>query len=195
MGFLLIRHGTADRERMPGARGFADSLAPLSELGRLQMDIIAGDFRLREAGPIISSSYTRCLESAALLNRHLNRPLFVEPDLHEWLPHTDPRVVPDEGLIARANEGLRRELEHGGPTEDGPWESLAGVRQRALAVLSRYDALGTCIVVTHAVVISALLGTGRAVRNAEIIEFSLPTDAGGVLPRDGTGEQGQLLGR
>src|SRR5699024_28105 len=80
MQLYLIRHGEPDWQQL-GAEaqdGRAGSLAPLTALGRLQMDAIAADYRLQEADAIISSSYTRCLESAARLSRQLNKQLFVE---------------------------------------------------------------------------------------------------------------------
>ena len=83
MKLYLIRHGETDWNLMSkrGVKGLAASLAPLTPLGRIQIDTIANDYRLQEADAILCSSFTRALESAALLSRKINKPLYVEYDL------------------------------------------------------------------------------------------------------------------
>jgi len=179
MQLYLIRHGEPDWQQL-GAEaqdGRAGSLAPLTALGRLQMDAIAADYRLQEADAIISSSYTRCLESAARLSRQLNKQLFVEHALHEWLPSRTHALRTDRRLLRRAGADLRRELEGGAPAGGRPWESLSEVRDRAVAALTPYAGYGSCIVLTHQVVISALLGSDRPISHAEIVECVLPPPA------------------
>lgn len=175
MKLFLIRHGDTDWEQVEsrGIRGWATSFAPLSDLGRLQIDTIATDFRLREASGILCSSYARALESAARLSRELNKPLYVEYDLHEWLPQKDPLGTFDTQLLTRANEELRREMETGLQDSQVPWERLSEVRERVVSVFRRYAHLDSLIVVSHAVVISALTGQSRQIGHAEIIEFDL----------------------
>jgi broad specificity phosphatase PhoE len=171
----LIRHGETDWQLMSerGVRGLAASLAPLTPLGRLQIDTIAGDYRLQEADAILCSSFTRALESAALLSRKLNKPLYVEYDLHEWLPQKDPTAVIDETLLMEASEGLRQEIDDNIISADVPWESLAEVKERVMGVLERYKKFSKVIVVTHAVVISSLLGVKQSVDYAEIVPFEV----------------------
>ncbi len=176
MRVFFVRHGETDWKLVEsrGIRGWAASFAPLTPLGRLQIDTIATDFRLQEAEAILCSSYARALESAARLSRALNKPLYVEYDLHEWLPQKDPLADIDSSLLTRANETLRREQLLGeGERQDGPWESLEEVRHRVVRVLKRYRQLDTLIVVTHAVVISSVVGTERMIDYAEIVPFDL----------------------
>lgn len=156
----------------------AASLAPLTPIGRLQIDTIAADYRLHEAEAILCSSYSRALESAALLSRKLNLSLYVEYDLHEWLPQRDPHADLSEELMLRASEGLKRELLEPS-TEPTSWESLAEVRTRVVNVLRRYRQFQTLVVVTHAVVISSLVGVQRSVDHAEIVALELDWDAPG----------------
>ncbi|MGL4610856.1 MAG: histidine phosphatase family protein, partial [Trueperaceae bacterium] len=101
MQLYLIRHGETDWQLMSerGVRGLAASLAPLTMMGRLQIEAITADYRLQEADAILCSSFTRALESAALLSRKLNKPLYVEYDLHEWLPQKDPTAIVDQDLL------------------------------------------------------------------------------------------------
>ena len=181
MRVYFVRHGETDYEVVEnrGVRGWATSFAPLSPLGRLQIDTIARDYRLQEASAIVCSSYARALESAALLSRALNKPLYVEYDLHEWLPHKDPLAEIDAGLLARAADEFRP----GAASVGSPWESVEEVRARVLGVLARYRGVDPLIVVTHAVVIQCVLGAQRAVEHAEIVPFDV--DEGVIAAVDG----------
>lgn len=185
MKLYLLRHGETDWQLVSarGVRGMAASLAPLTPLGRLQIDTIASDYRLAEAEAILCSSYARALESAALLSRKLNKPLYVEYDLHEWLPHKDPLAEVNEALLHQASEELRRELTSQPPETSVPWETLAEVRARVIGVLRRYRQFSSVLVVSHAVVISSLLGVQRSVEHAEIIALDLDLDAPPLLKR------------
>ena len=174
----FVRHGETDYEVVEnrGVRGWATSFAPLSRVGRLQIDTIARDYRLQEASAIVCSSYARALESAALLSRALNKPLYVEYDLHEWLPQKDPLGDIDRGLLERAADELRP----GASSAEAPWESVEEVRARVLGVLARYRGYDPLIVVTHAVVIQCVLGAQRLVDHAEIV----PLDVDDATIRD-----------
>lgn len=175
MNLLFVRHGEADWALVEsrGARGWAKDFAPLTQLGRLQIDTIARDYRLKEAEAILCSTFTRALESGARLSRALNKPLYVEHDLHEWLPQKDPLADYDERMLAEAKKTLSGTAP---PPEPAPWESLDEVRGRVLGVLRRYKRFNTLIVVTHGVVIGSLIGVDRLVDHAEIVPFSLDLD-------------------
>ncbi len=170
MKVYFVRHGETDYDIVAsrGVRGWATSFAPLSTLGRLQIDTIARDYRLQDADAILCSSYARALESAALLSRALNKPLYVEYDLHEWLPQKDSLGDIDSELLRRAQDGLEA------PTADAPWERVDEVRTRVLRVLERYRGRSSVIVVTHAVVIQSVAGVRRSIDHAEIVPFELP---------------------
>ena len=185
----FVRHGETDYRQVEerGVRGWATSFAPLSATGRLQIDTIARDFRLQEAQAILCSSYARALESAARLSRALNKPLYVEYDLHEWLPHKDPLGEPAPEQLLEANEQLRLQMQGLTVRNDAPWESLDEVRDRVLGVLRRYRHLGSLVVVSHAVVISALAGVERQVEHAEIVALELDLEAGGPVPLSSPG--------
>ena len=179
MKLFFVRHGETDWESVEarGARGWAKDFAPLTPLGRLQIDTIARDFRLQEAEAILCSTFTRALESAALLSRAMNKPLYVEHDLHEWLPQKDPLADYDEETLAEAKKTLSGTAPLMDPT---PWESLDEVRTRVLGVLRRYRRFNTIIVVTHGVVIGSLVGVDRLVDHAEIVPFELNLDEEGA---------------
>ena len=183
LNVYFVRHGETDYDVVAsrGVRGWATSFAPLSPLGRLQIDTIARDYRLQDAEAILCSSYARALESGALLSRALNKPLFVEYDLHEWLPQKDPLGDIDSELLRRAQDGL-------GPSAgDAPWEGVDEVRDRVLRVLERYRGRSSVIVVSHAVVIQSVTGLRRGIDHAEIVPFELvhASSARPTLDEDG----------
>jgi broad specificity phosphatase PhoE len=179
MNLFFVRHGETDYRQVEerGVKGWATSFAPLTAMGRLQIDTIARDYRLQEAQGILCSSYARALESAARLSRALNKPLYVEYDLHEWLPQKDSLADLDPRLLDQANEQLRRQLRGSATVGDAPWESLDEVRERVVGVLRRYSQMQSLVVVTHAVVISALAGVERLVEHAEIVPYDLDLDS------------------
>ncbi len=206
MKLFFIRHGETDWGALEsrGVRGWARSFAPLTPKGRVQIDVIASDYRLEAAQGILSSSYARALESAARLSRSLDKPLHVEYDLHEWLPQKDSLGEMDDDIIRDANQQLsyytgfvpfaeRRvraasnQAKHRAeedrrvpvaerqppPPEARSWESVEEVRKRVVNVLRRYEHLETLIVVSHAVVISSMLGVQRPIEYAEIVPLEL----------------------
>lgn len=206
MKLFFVRHGETDWQALEarGVRGWARSFAPLTPKGRLQIDVIASDYRLAETDAILTSSYARALESAARLSRALNKPLHVEYDLHEWLPQKDSLGEMDDSTLRDANQQLsyytgfipfadRRVRTAPAPTverrvpvdqrqppppEARSWESVDEVRGRVLGVLRRYAHLDSLIVVSHAVVISSMLGVQRAVEHAEIVPLEIDLAAG-----------------
>lgn len=201
MKVYFVRHGQTNWQALEerGVRGWARSFAPLTHVGRVQIDVIASDYRLQESEAILCSSYARALESAAVLSRKLNKPMYVEYDLHEWLPqrnplvdmteetsrrayeeflyYTDPDTPSDERLRHAENYGLdytipfeQRVLP---VAEARTWESLAEVRQRALNALKRYAHLSSVVVVSHAVLIASIIGVNRYIEYAEIVPCEL----------------------
>lgn len=182
MKLYFVRHGQPDYRSLGARRegSWHPDLAPLTPVGRLQIDTIARDYRLQEAEAVLSSSYARALESAALLAGALGKPFFVEYDLHEWQPHDDGRAIADPELLQRAANALR----FGEDPGEGPWETLDEVRQRVLSVLQRYKRFERLAVVSHAVVIASVVGVLRPVEHAEIVPFELDPDQPPPAPRE-----------
>lgn len=85
--FYLIRHGEPDYDAVAdlGFFGFGRDLAPLTEMGIKQAEKTANDSRLQAADIIISSPYTRALQTAAIISRKINKGIIIEPWLHEWI--------------------------------------------------------------------------------------------------------------
>ena len=170
----FVRHGEADYRNVPmrDATATSPDLAPLSAFGRMQIETLARDYRLAEVQAILTSSYARALESAALLSRAVGAPLYVEVDLHEWIP---PSRGPD-GRVDVAT--LRAAADDPEATMDiRGGERLVDVRRRTLEVLQRYRTFERLAVVTHAVTIASVVGP-RAVQHAEIVEYRLDAPLG-----------------
>ncbi len=178
MQLYFVRHGETDWQQLTerGVRGWARSFAPLTGMGRLQMEAIAKDVRLIEAEAMLTSSYARALESAARLNQLLNKPLYVEYDLHEWLPQKNPLADLDDDTALLASQQLIGAVE-APPPDERSWESLEEVRLRALNVFRRYAQFKSLIVVSHAVLIASVTGLRRPIAHAEIVPYLLDLEA------------------
>ena len=85
--FYFIRHGKTDYSEINRKiyQGFGTNLAPLSQTGIQEIQETSKDRRLQGTDIILSSPYTRALQTAAILSRELDAPVAVETDLHEWL--------------------------------------------------------------------------------------------------------------
>ena len=61
------------------------NLSPLSFEGVKEIENTSKDKRLFEASIILSSPYTRAVQTAAILSKKLQIEIFIETDLHEWM--------------------------------------------------------------------------------------------------------------
>ena len=93
--FYLIRHGKPDYTSVDkrGFPAFGRDLAPLSEGAKQQISMMAKDERLQGASFIVSSPYTRALQTAAIISKETGIEIQVEVDLHEWLPDLSFRTL------------------------------------------------------------------------------------------------------
>lgn len=99
--FYLVRHGDANYEHMfeNGFWGFGRDFATLSEKGKQQAEITAKDARLKNAELIVSSPYTRALQTAQIISRETGIRVEVDIDLHEWMPdETNQYKTSEESL-------------------------------------------------------------------------------------------------
>jgi broad specificity phosphatase PhoE len=159
----LLRHGEADyepvRERQwPGS--MAD-LAPLSARGVEQAVEAARDLAEVGAVRLVSSPFTRTMQTASIVACRVRLTIDVEFDLHEWLP--DDTFGWQDHAEVRA---FLADFESAGgewpADQQRPWEPLSAVRQRAAAALRRAAAAingdGSLIAVCHEMVIRAVTG-------------------------------------
>ena len=171
--FYLIRHGKADWDDCyaRGLTGFRTDFTKLTTLGKDQLENTAKDERLNKASLILSSPYTRALQSAAILSRNLQTKIEIEYDLHEWLPDTTGVYSSQLEIFGLADDFERC---HGiYPTgETRRWETLEQLKTRVSNVLGRYLKLEHVIVVCHEMAIWSVTGT-RDVANGQIVELVL----------------------
>jgi broad specificity phosphatase PhoE len=172
--FHLIRHGEAAWAAMHarGAQGRDFNFVELTPAGVAQIEALAADARLKSAEAVISSPYTRALQSAAILSRRLNLPLHVEHDLHEWLYDRDPYApfVADE--VERRRQHYFASDRFAPPESQLAWETAFEVRTRVEAVLRRHAHHDASIVVCHVGVIFSLTGREK-VGLGEVVGFDL----------------------
>ncbi|MDP5272847.1 histidine phosphatase family protein [Chengkuizengella axinellae] len=172
--FYLLRHGEPDwdfkeeRQLNAAMRDFV----PLTANGVKQAEqVMEVHPYLSECEIIISSPYTRSLQTASLINRFLGKPLQVEFDLHEW--------IPDRWQAQNVQE--IKELWNDYKKHDGCypigetrlWETKENIHNRTRGVLKKYTNYSKVIVVCHAVVISALLNISKDINLCGVHEFHL----------------------
>jgi len=174
--FFFVRHGETDYSlRNIGIyRGKGADLAPLTLDGIEQIQVTAKNLALQGADLIISSPYTRAVQTAAILAGELGCSVIVETDLHEWLADKTGAFVDD----AQAEEACVEYITNRGRYPEGEpkaWETAEAVRRRVMAVLGRYRSLEKVIVVGHGMMIQAATNT-RHIEYGQIIPFLYPEE-------------------
>ena len=170
--FYLVRHGEADYSGMleKGFYGFGRSFAPLSEKGINQAEKTAIDDRLKSAELIVSSPYTRALQTASIISRETGLKICVEVDLHEWEPDkTNRYTTSEEAFILTKEFNLYKgEYPKG---QQMRWETLDEVRKRMRRVADKYANYEKVIFVGHGMAFRTLTYIEQ-MKPAEIIDCS-----------------------
>ena len=170
--FYFVRHGKTDysERNTKMYQGFGVNLSPLSETGIRQIRETAKDPRLKGADLILSSPYTRALQTAAILSKELGAEIAVETGLHEWLANKNYNYEDDETAETayREYEKNRGEYPEG---EEKAWESAEMIRERVLRVLNKYARYGKVVVACHGMMMQAVTGCPHP-DNGEIVEFT-----------------------
>ena len=170
--FYFVRHGKTDySERNTKIyQGFGVNLAPLSELGVEQIKKTAKDDRLKGTELILSSPYTRAVQTAAILSKELGADIVIETDLYECLACRDFSY--DDALVENAYKEYQ--ANHGvyPSGDEKAWEDAASIRARVIRVLEKYRHYDKVVIAGHGLMIQATTG-GDLPRNGEIVEFEL----------------------
>lgn len=168
--YYLVRHGEANYDDMfvNGFWGFGRDFAPLSEKGRQQAEITAKDARLKKAELIVSSPYTRALQTAQIISGETGIRVEVDIDLHEWIPDEYNQYETSEESFAFAREFTKFKGEY--PLgKKCRWESLSHMRKRMIRVADKYSDYDKVIFVGHGMVFRCLTYIEK-MNPAEIIE-------------------------
>lgn len=171
--FYLVRHGEPQWELCEeyGLKGHGRDLVPLTDEGVRQALTLAKDNRLGAVELILSSPYTRALQTAAILSRELGVELRVEFDLREW----QPDLSFEFDSLARLKDLTDDYDACGGvcpPGETKLWEPKATVKARMDAVLSRYKGYSSVIVVAHGEIFRTQVNIDE-IKHCSIIEVIL----------------------
>ena len=148
--FYLIRHGEPDYSKVEESNfwGFGRDFAPLSEKGIQQAEKTAMDERLKNADFIVSSPYTRALQTAQIISYYTGIKVVVETKLHEWQPDltNQYKTVDEVNELSRAfsvNKGVCPEQ------KVVRWETLEHMRIRMRQVADKYAGYNKVIFVGH----------------------------------------------
>lgn len=174
--FYFVRHGSPDyaEKNTKIYRGFGVNFAPLSQEGIRQIKETAKDRRLKGADLILSSPYTRALQTAAILSKELHVDISVETDLYEWLANKDFVYEEDEA----AEKSYLDYVANGGKYPQGEekiWESAEMMKARVNSILEKYCHYSKVIVVCHGMLIQAVT-EGKHPRTGEILEWNYPVN-------------------
>lgn len=171
---LFIRHGEANYNIIDerGFIGQGRSYAPLTEKGISQINKTACDIKLDGSELVISSPYTRALQSASIIASKLNLNLKVEVDLHEWIPDIVNYDYKSSEDCFRLYKDYNK---HNGIYPKGEkkvWESKDHLSIRVKKVIDEYLKYNKIIVVCHEMVIRSFIDKEK-IANGEIIPIDL----------------------
>ncbi len=170
--FILIRHGEPRYDEVieRGYVGMGYELGKLTDNGIAQAEARGKDPLLKDAEIIISSPYTRALQTAAIISRLTNIPMQVENDLHEWMPDTkfffdyDANQSFQEYLSAEGQKNVSHKYR---------WESYEDLKKRVHLTLIKYTSYRKVIVVCHGIVMSALTRFDDVIEHCGVREVEL----------------------
>ncbi len=163
----LVRHGEADYSGLLEHHffGFGRDFAPLSEKGIEQAEEAAQDQRIKSADIIISSPYTRALQTAQIISKNTGITVKVELGLHEWIPDLSNQYTTSAEAFRLAEEFVNFKGVYP-PGMNKQWETLDHMRRRMKNVADKYTEHATIILVGH----------GMALRTIAYIEQMNPAE-------------------
>ena len=169
MKIYMIRHGKADYSYCDSHNfiGHGNDLAPLSENNISDVVNMSKDKRLKEASIIVSSPYTRALQTAAIISKETGLDIKIEPDLREWEPDTSYMYNVKE-MKEYYKEYMNKDGIHINGSEK--WESKQHLKERIQSVIDKYNKYDCVIFVFHQLAIKSVVNVEK-VKTAEIIEY------------------------
>ena len=151
---ILVRHGEPDYSFVTERqfKGHGIDLAQLTQKGIEQAKTVARNNRLQGASLIVSSPYTRALQTAAIISKERSLDISIEVDIHEWLPDLTFNYMSEEEVKDASRECSACK---GNYTNDDTkkWEKLSVVASRSFKGLEKYLIYDKIIIVTHGIVI------------------------------------------
>ncbi|MBR5369980.1 MAG: histidine phosphatase family protein [Bacilli bacterium] len=173
MKIYMIRHGVPNYSYIDEHAfiGHGNDLAPLDNNYIENVRKTARDNRLKNAELIVSSPYTRALQTAAIISKETNLEIMVEPDLREWEPDLtyqyrgiNIKKIFDDYYECNGIRPSDRKVN---------WESKEELRKRINNVIDKYKKTNKCIIfVFHQTAIQSIIGNIK-VKPAEIVEYEV----------------------
>lgn len=161
MEIVFIRHGEPDYTEVDsrGFIGLGREFAPLSSIGIEQAENISTSPDLKDCQIIVSSPYTRALQTAAIISKNNGLEIAVETDLHELIFDTTFMVKGADETKALNLDLINHKGEH---PKDEPkkWETISQVVKRSKPIMDKYFNLGykKIAVVCHGGIIRRFTG-------------------------------------
>ncbi|OOE73343.1 histidine phosphatase family protein [Salinivibrio sp. PR6] len=172
MKVVFVRHGKTDYS-LADARQMSQlekDYAPLQRACIPAIQSLADHPSLQHADIILSSPYTRALQTAEILNRQLQKELFVEHDLREWQADIKGSYIPLSERDRRWIE-YRELFANGNEVTNAGYESATALYRRVTSVLDTYQDYNTIAVIAHFNVIESLVGyREQGIEYGEVIE-------------------------
>lgn len=157
MKLALVRHGEADYAKIGQTfQGNRRDFAPLSAIGERQALEAARSLSDFRATRVVTSPYTRALQTGAIIAIELHLCLSVEPAFHDWLPVRDASGVVGPEVVKMKTQEFDSYYASGVEPPFRSWETLEEIRSRVARALVIYDVEPAIIAVTHEAVIRSL---------------------------------------
>lgn len=169
--FYFIRHGEPDYSYgdTHGFIGQGHDLAPLKSEKIKDVIETSKDKRLKESQIIISSPYTRALQTASIISKETGIDIIVEPDVREW----QPDLTYQYKTANEMQEYYKEYIENDGiypNNKKKKWETRKELRTRVMSVISKYKKdYDTIIIVAHKMAFQSICDCGD-MKPAQIFE-------------------------
>ena len=173
MKIYMIRHGVPNYSYIDEHNfiGHGNDLAPLDNNFINEVIKTSKDKRLKDAELIISSPYTRALQTVAIISKQNNFDIIVEPDLREWEPDltyqykgADMHEIFKDYKDCEGIRPLDRKVN---------WESKDELKTRVEKVIEKYKKTNKCVIfVFHQTAMQSILGNTK-IEPAEIVEYDI----------------------
>ena len=188
MKILFVRHGEPCYDNVKRLN-LVSYLGELTPRGISQAENVANDNRFLDAEIIISSPYTRALQTASIISRKTQIPLIVDAMFHEWLQDKShiSTLDPTYGKAAY-HEFSDNEFEHNSNCVCN-WESASELAKRAFEGMNKYYEMGykKIIVVAHSVFIRTFGYSEPDLKHCEVYEYEFDKNScyNGIVPWKG----------
>lgn len=172
MEIIFIRHGKpdysiADERKL---KYLEKNFCPLDKNYINDIIKISKNPKLQNVELMLSSPYTRALQTAEIINRELKLPLFVEYDLYEWMVDLNNNYISETETLIRYQEFKENK---GIPLEKNnkKREDIVSIRNRVTTVLNRYTDYNKIIIVSHGTLIQSIIGKKMDIPLCGIVKY------------------------